>query len=238
VRNDDNSQFGAKTTGLLAYGYQMATNWRANASYGTGFKAPTFNDMYWPGGGNPDLKPETSENIEGTLHFETATQHAALTYYRNHVDNLIEWAPNAVGFWMPANVAKARLRGWTLAYDQQMGDFKLAASVDLQDPEDALNQKVLRYRARRIAKMALSRDFGAFNIGGELLASGERFNDAANTQKLDGYGIVNLTAAYRLAAAWSVFARANNIFDKDYTLVNDFATPGANLFVGIRYAGK
>ena len=238
VRNDDNSQFGAKTTGLLAYGYQFTDQWRANLSYGTGFKAPSFNDMYWPGAGNPDLKPETSENREASIHYETASQHASVTYYHNDVDNLIEWAPNALGFWMPANVAQARLRGWTLAYDSQLGDYKLSGSLDLQDPEDALTNKVLRYRARQIAKMAVSRDFGAFNIGAEVLASGQRYNDAANTQELAGYGIVNLTAAYRLAADWSVFARANNIFDKDYTLVNDYSTPGANLFVGIRYSPK
>ena len=101
-----------------------------------------------------------------------------------------------------------------------------------------MTKKVLRYRARQIAKIALSRDFGAFNIGGEVLASGERYNDAANTQELDGYGIVNLTAAYRFAKDWSVFARANNIFDKDYTLVNDYATPGANVFIGVRYSPK
>ncbi len=238
VRNDDNSQFGAKTTGLLAYGYQLTSNWRGNVSYGTGFKAPTFNDMYWPGAGNPDLKPETSENREGSIHYETASQHASLTYYHNDVDNLIEWAPNALGFWMPANVAKARLRGWTLAYDSQLGDYKLSGSVDLQDPEDSLTNKVLRYRARQIAKVAVNRNFGAFNIGAEILGSGQRYNDAANTQELAGYGIVNLTAAYQLAADWSVFARANNIFDKGYTLVNDYATPGANLFVGIRYSPK
>ncbi|MDD2742463.1 MAG: TonB-dependent receptor [Rhodocyclaceae bacterium] len=238
VRNDDNSQFGDETTGLLAYGYQFTDNWRGNVSYGTGFKAPTFNDMYWPGAGNPDLKPETSENIEGSIHFETATQHASLTYYRNEVDNLIEWAPNASGFWMPANVAKARLRGWTLAYNSQLGDYKLSGSIDLQDPEDTLTNKVLRYRARQIAKIAVSRYFGAFNLGGEVQVSGQRYNDAANTQALAGYGIVNLTAAYRFAADWSVFARANNIFDKDYTLVNDFATPGANVFIGVRYSPK
>ena len=238
VRNDDNSQFGAKTTGLFAYGYQVDSHWRGNLSYGTGFKAPTFNDMYWPGSGNPALKPETSENIEGSIHYETAAQHASLTYYHNDVRNLVEWAPNAQGFWMPGNVARAMLSGWTLAYDSQLGDFKLSGSIDLQDPENTDTNKVLRYRARQIAKIALSRNFGAFNIGGEILGSGQRYNDANNTQELAGYGIVNLMATYRFAADWSVFARANNIFDKSYTLVNDFSTPGANLFVGIRYSPK
>lgn len=238
VRRDDNSQFGGKTTGLLAYGYQFSSNWRGNMSYGTGFKAPTFNDMYWPGSGNPGLQPETSKNREAAVHYEIGQQHTSLTYYRNDVDNLIEWAPGAGGFWMPANVAKARLSGWTLAYAGQLGDYKLSSSLDLQDPEDLDRQKTLRYRARQIAKLALSRDFGAFNIGGEILASGQRYNDAYNTQELAGYSTLNLYASYRFAADWSVFARVNNVFDKDYVLVQDYATPGANAFVGIRYSPK
>ena len=238
VRRDDNSQFGGKTTGMLAYGYQFSSNWRANMSYGTGFKAPTFNDMYWPGSGNTDLQPETSKNIEAAVHYEIGQHHTSLTYYHNNVDNLIEWAPNSSGFWMPDNVAKARLSGLTLAYTGQLSDYKLSGSLDFQDPEDLDLQKTLRYRARQIAKLALSRDFGAFNIGGEVLASGHRYNDANNTQELAGYGTVNLYASYRFAADWSVFARANNIFDKNYVLVQDYATPGANAFVGIRYSQK
>lgn len=238
VRRDDNSQFGNKTTGMLAYGYQFTPDWRANVSYGSAFKAPTFNDMYWPGAGNPDLKPETSENREASIHYETSTQHTSLTYYHNDIRNLIEWAPNSSGFWMPSNVARATLSGVTLAHNGQFGSYRFYGSLDFQNPEDTDRQKILRYRARQIAKLGVSRDFGDFNVGGELLASGQRYNDAGNTQDLPGYAIVNLYASYRVAADWSIFARANNIFDKDYELVRDYSTPGANVFVGIRYSPR
>jgi vitamin B12 transporter len=238
LRRDDNSQFGNKTTGMAAYGYQFTPDWRANLSYSSGFKAPSFNDMYWPGAGNPNLKPETSENREASIHYETTTQHASVTYYHNDVSNLIEWAPNASGFWMPSNVASAKLSGWTLAYNGQFGSYRVSGSLDLQDPKDTERQKMLRYRAREVAKLALSRDFGDLNVGTELLASGQRYNDVANTQELSGYAIVNLFGTYRVAADWSLFARANNIFDKDYTLVRDYSTPGANVFVGVRYSPK
>lgn len=238
VRHDDNSVFGNKTTGTVAYGYQISRDWRANASYGTGYKAPTFNDLYWPGAGNPDLKPEESRNREFGVHYETTDHHASLTYYHNNIDNLVEWAPNASGLWFPANVAKAQLTGWTLAYEGQVADFRVNTSLDIQDPTDVERDKQLRYRARNIAKLGINRDFGPFSLGAELLGSGKRFNDANNTQKLPGYAILNLTAAYRFTDNWSIFARANNVFDKDYELVRDYATPVANFFVGIRYNTK
>ena len=58
VRRDDNSQFGAPTTGSVAYGYRFSPTWRARVSWGTAFHAPSFNDLYFPGFGNPGLAPE------------------------------------------------------------------------------------------------------------------------------------------------------------------------------------
>ena len=238
ARQDNNSQFGDKTTGMIAYGYQFTENWRGNVSAGSAFKAPTFNDMYWPGAGNPNLKPETSENREAALHYETATQHASVTYYHNRVDNLIQWAPVDAYNWLPSNVARATLSGWTFAYNGHLDAYTLSGSLYLQDPKDDILETTLQYRARKHGKIALSREFGRFDLGGEVIASGMRYNDAANTQVLGGYGTANLFANYRVGGDWSVFARANNILDKKYMLIQDYATPGANLFVGVRYAPK
>lgn len=238
VRRDNNSQFGNHTTGSAAYGYQIAQDWRANVSYGTAFKAPTFNDLYWPGSGNPNLKPEKSKNREAALHYETSQHHASVTYYRNQISDLIEWAPVG-GIWIPSNIASATLSGWSLAYNGQLaGGFKLSGSLDFQNPEDTDRNRILRYRAKRIAKLALSRDFGDFTVGTEILGSSERYNNVANTQVLPGYGTVNLFGSYRLDKDWTLFARANNVFDRKYELVRDYSTPEANLFVGIRYSPK
>ncbi|MGE5472000.1 MAG: TonB-dependent receptor domain-containing protein [Bacteroidota bacterium] len=243
-RQDRNSQFGNKATGMAAYGYQLSRDWRGNLSWGTAFKAPSFNDLYFPPDGygdvsNPNLKPETSKNREASLHYETSTQHASVTYYRNEVLNLIQWAPidpsDPYSGWTPQNVARATLSGWTLAYSGRLGDYKVSGSFDHQDPKDDVLQKTLIYRARDIAKLAVSRDFGALNVGSEILTSGKRYSDTANTKELGGYTLVNLSASYHVAKDWSIFARANNVFDTHYVLVKNYATPGANLFVGVRY---
>ena len=248
IRQDNNSQFGDKNTGMVGYGYQFASNWRGYLSGSTAFKAPTFNDLYYPPDGygdvsNPNLKPETSVNREASLHYETATQQASVTYYNNDVKNLIQWAPIDPTFvttygYTPSNVSSATLSGWTLAYNGKVGAYKLSGSLDLQNPKDDVLEKTLIYRAREIAKFGLSRDFGDLNIGGELVSSGRRFVDTANTQELGGYTLVNLRANYRVSQDWSVFARANNVFDKQYVLDNGYATPGTNVFVGARYAPK
>ncbi|KGM42333.1 hypothetical protein JY96_17695 [Aquabacterium sp. NJ1] len=248
ARQDNNSQFGDKATGMLAYGYQLASNWRAGLSWGTAFKAPSFNDLYYPADAygdvsNPNLKPETAVNKEASLHYEAVGLDVSITYYQNDIKNLIQWAPIDPTFvttygYTPSNVASATLTGWTLASSGKMAEYKVSGSLDLQDPKDDVLGKTLIYRAQKAAKFAVSRDIGNMNVGGEVQAYGRRFVDAANTQALAGYALFNLTASYRMTDGLLVFARANNVFDKKYVLVQDFATPGASLFVGMRYVLK
>lgn len=85
----------------------------------------------------------------------------------------------------------------------------------------------------------MSYDLGNWHFGSEFVASSIRYNDKANKNSLGGYGLLNLNAAYKINSDWSVQARINNVFDKNYTLAYDgtipYNTPGANLFVNIRY---
>lgn len=240
LRNDENSQFGHKTTGFAGYGYQFTPAWRASVAYGTAFRAPTFNDLYWPDAGNPNLRPETARNREAAVHYEAAGQHASATYYHNSVDDLIDWAPIAPGswIWQPANVHKADLEGLTLAYAGRVAGFDLRASADFQDARDADTDKQLRYRAREHGSLSVGRTEGPWNWGVEVAGTGKRYNDTANTQVLGGYGVVNLLGGYAIDREWSLFARADNVFDRKYERVATYATPGANVFVGVRYTPR
>jgi vitamin B12 transporter len=243
-RYDDNTQFGGKATGSAAYGYQFTDAWRASASYGSAFKAPTFNQLYWPNdgfsSGNPNLRPEQALNREVSMHYETAAHHASVTYFRNDIKDLIDWQETPPGSWfyIPVNVSEARITGWTLAYAGQVGGFDLRASADFQDPRDRMTDRLLQRRSTEHGVLAIGRNYGAWDWNVEVVGSGRRFGDAANTQRLAGYGLLNLQASYHLAKNWSVFARANNVLDKQYELAPDYGTPGANVFVGLRYAPK
>lgn len=235
LRRDDNSQFGAKTTGFAAYGYQLTADWRAHASYGTAFRAPSFNELYFPdtgfGGGNPDLKPELAKNREFGVDWEVGNHHLAAVYFNNKVSDLI-------ASWPPANVSKATLSGGSLAYDGRFADWQLGVSAELSRSRDDDTGKRLARRADEQLKAHVSRALGQWHLGAEWQLVGERYDDAANAKRLGGYGLVNLFADYRFERDWALFVRANNLFNKGYELARDYATPGANVFVGIRYAPK
>ena len=151
VRHDDNSQFGGKSTGFAGYGYQFTPDWRAHASYGTAFKAPTFNDLYFPlacfppfgcFGGNPNLKPELARNSEAGFDWERGNQHFSAVYFSNKVSDLID---NTLS--VPLNVSQATLSGTSLGYTGTFGAWSGGVNVDLQRARDDQTGKRLARRA-------------------------------------------------------------------------------------------
>jgi vitamin B12 transporter len=238
LRRDDNSQFGGRNTGSLGWGFQFDERWRASASYGTAFKAPTFNDLYYPLTygyvGNPNLRPETSHSRELALHYERPGHHGSVVWYSNRVSNLISWT----GHTSPVNIGTAELEGVTVAHTGRIGAFDDSVSLDWLDARDATTGKRLGRRARNTANAGIGQTLGAWQWRSEVQAVGQRFDDDANTKPLGGFTLLNLQGSYAVARDWSLFARLNNVFGKRYEWVADFATPGTNLFVGLRYAAQ
>ena len=242
LRHDDSSQFGSRLTGNLAYGYRITEELRANASFGTSFRAPSFNELYFPGFGIASNQPEKGKNVELGLRYETGASQFSAVYFRNQItDLLVNTTPCPVeqethAFGCAFNVDRALLEGVSLGGNRQMGNFTLRASLDFLNPRNRTTGALLPRRAKRHGSAALEYSVQQAKAGVELIVSGKRFDDAANTSQLGGYGVVNLFASYGLSTRWSLFGRWNNVLRKDYELAKGYATPGSNLFVGLRYS--
>jgi vitamin B12 transporter len=242
VRNDDISQVGSQSTGSVSYGYRVTNALRANASYGTSFRAPTFNELYFPGYGVASNKPEKGKNAEVGLHYDNGTTQYNAVYYRNRVTDLIVSTsvcpvnPAAFPFGCAYNVNEALLEGVSLGASTNLGNFTLRSSLDLQDPKDVTSNRQLARRAKKHGTLGVDYHAGAINTGAEVVLSGPRFDDTANQNRLSGYGLLNLHASYDFAKNWALFARWNNVLNKDYELAKGYNTAGSNVFVGARYS--
>jgi vitamin B12 transporter len=236
LRRDDNSQFGGYRTWQLGYGFRFTPATRAWANVGTAYKAPTFNQLYFPGFGNPSLRPEQSRGFEIGSQYVAQRLQLGAVYYRSKIDNLIV---NAGVPLAPSNIDKADIRGVTLTGKAETrGGAAIAGSLDLQQPEDGTTHKLLPRRARRHASLAASVPAFAGRASAEMIASSERYNDSANAQRMAGYGVLNLAYEQALRRQWKWFARINNATDKRYELVRDFNVPGRTFFFGARYEEK
>lgn len=186
ARHDEDSQFGSKTTGTLAYGYRLTPEWRAHASIGTAFKAPTFNDLYFPFSGNPNLKPEEALNREAGLVWERDGTSLSATYFNNRINNLIAWAPvdpaDPMGNWAPANVAEASIQGVELAASAMLWDYRVRASIDFLDTEDEATGDELGRRARIGGSLGIERATGPWTWGVEWNGQGRRYDRTPNAR--------------------------------------------------------
>ncbi|WP_149194281.1 TonB-dependent vitamin B12 receptor [Luteimonas suaedae] len=237
VRNDDNEQFGSHATGSLAWGLAFGPNLRLTASYATGFRAPSFNDLYYPFSGNPELDPEQSDNLNLGIAQARAGWSWSLDLYQNRVDDLINY--DATTF-RPVNVDQARLRGAELTFATALAGWDLSAQLSHVDPrnrsEGANHGRLLARRARNTGRIDLDRAFGAFRFGVTLNGAGHRFDDAANTTRLGGHATTDLRFEYAFHPEWTLQARASNVFDRTYETIAWYNQPGREYGLTLRYA--
>jgi len=234
-RQDDNEQFGANDTGNLAWGYALNPTVRTHLSWGTAFKAPSFNQLYFPGFGNANLKPEESESYEAGLRGKTPWGHWDVRAFQTNVSNLIATVDVGGGTFAPMNVDKARIKGLEAEIGARLAGWDTRAGLALMDPRDTGRDKILNRRAKRSLKIETDRVFGAWRLGTTWLVQGHRYDDVNNTVRLGGYGVLNLRAQYDLSKQWVMRANLDNVLDKTYQTVNTYNSPGRSLFVSLGY---
>jgi vitamin B12 transporter len=247
VRVDNNSQFDSHTTGLLGYAYRPTDALRLRVGAGTAFKAPSFDNLYLidPSGffvPNPNLKPETSRSAEAGVSYQMGTNRFSATYFDNRINDLIVFVTtDPVTFaGTVENLNNARINGVELGYQGSFASVQAYARVTFQNPVDDATGSMLPRRAKEFGSAGLNRSSGSWTLGGEVVASSARFDQPgeADGTRMHGYGLLNLTATYAFDREWSARVRWNNVFNRDYELVQNFNTPGSNVFVAVQYQPK
>lgn len=232
LRNDNVSGYGNKRTGSLGMDYDLNDNWRIGIAGSTGFKAPDFNDLYYPNFSNPNLKPEKSRNVEAHIAYRNDTSSIALTAYQNKIRDMIAYDAIAA---MPNNIDRAKIKGLTISAEHAFKNTKVYANVDFMNPRDDKSGKQLPRRAKQVYNLGVNHRMNAWDFGAEYQFVGKRYDDIANDVRLGGYSLVNLTATYDFTKNVGVQVRWNNVFDKNYTNAYGYNMPGSNVFVNLSF---
>ncbi|MEF2485530.1 TonB-dependent receptor [Vibrio mimicus] len=239
IRYDDDSAFGDQTTWNLGFGVAPSEYVEFVASTGTGFKAPTFNDLYWPGSGNPDLKPETSKSSEVGIRSYLSFIQIEISAYRNEIEDMIDWAPTGPGgAWIPSNIDNAKIEGIEIEALFETGVIEHRVSAEWKDPRDTSDDSLLIRRARE--NFSWVSTYTADNFGLSAVANyvGDRKDSTGKT--MDAYTVLDLSANYKLTEAITLGARVGNIFDKEYQTAHSsggkyYLGEGRNWFATVNY---
>lgn len=224
VRYDDNSWYGNDTNYNAGLAYRISPAVRIGANYATGFKAPTFNQLYYPGGGNPNLRPETSKNSEAFIELTGNNHKTRITGYHSDVSDLITG-------WPAQNISQATITGVTVSSDWQANNYLAGISYDYQEANsttpDATGTKTktnLTVRPEHKGTAYVGYTHDDFDIRAEYQKVGSYYMAGNHGSKMPSYSLVNLSGTYHLTPNVSITHRLNNLFNKKYATNESFGT--------------
>lgn len=228
LRRDRYSDFGGANSYYAGYGFAFNPQWKAVASISNAFRAPSFNELYYPFFGNPNLQPEKARSVEGGVEYQSTVGLVRMTAFETDYSNLITSVFDPVsGNFLAANVNRARVNGLETSWRGTLYGVDVRASFTMQNPQDLSANQLLSRHARHFGSVSAYKAFGPFSAGIEWNAAGER-QDSART--LGGYGLLNLTGRYQIARDWALSARVENLLNKNYQLINPYNTVSRGVF--------
>jgi vitamin B12 transporter len=251
IRQDDNDRFGTHPTFRIAPAVIAPfTETKFKASYGTGFKAPTLNQLFvsFPAFffvANPNLKPE--ESVGQDIGFEQPLLNNRIrfgsTYFHNDITNLIQFVVDPVTFSSTdVNVGKAITEGTENFVAATITDrIRVRADYTFTRTADlATGLELLRRPKEKWSANVIWNPIDPLTLSGTVLHTGS-FVDANREFSIPrllapGYTVVNVAADYALTDQIKVFGRVDNLFNVHYQNPTGFLQPGLGVFGGIRVA--
>ena len=245
VRRDANNRFGSVFTYKTAIAYLYApTQTKVRASLGTGFHAPSFQDLYFPLFANPNLRAESSQTAEAGIEqaFWNRRLVIDVTHFRTLFDDLIQFAFDPVNCdpilapvaFCPLNVAQARSEGQEVIVTiAPIPQATFMASYTHTTAKDTTTDMLLVRRPRSKASFGVTvKPIAALVLTADVDFVGRRLD---TTGAMAGrYWLARATGSYAVTRALQIFGRIENATDKDYQDVLGFNTSGRALYGGVR----
>jgi len=237
MRYDDHSTFGgafSSRTGLLYTIKPLEMRFKAN--FGSGFRAPALNELYFPFYGNLDLQPEKSTGYDLGVEKDFFGKKLVVgaTWFRQRYRNLIQSVEISPYTWTADNIGKAQTEGVEIKVSALPADnLKLNVSYSYLDAINKDTGAYLPYRSRNKFTSSVEYTVAKLTLIGEYLYVAKRF-DSFQNRDMSPYSLVNLKGSYLLHKNLSLFARIDNLLDKSYEEVAGYGTPGISVYGGVK----
>ncbi|UTV27620.1 TonB-dependent receptor domain-containing protein [Photobacterium atrarenae] len=239
LRYDDNEHYGSYKSWQLGAGWRFVEQMRVTANAGTGFKAPTFNDLYWPSFGNPDLEPEESENYEVALEGTHSLLDWRIAAYDNTVSNQIR----NQGQGEQLENQDVRVQGVELVASFETGPIHHDVALDLMDHENESDKKRLRRVPDEALKWNASYLADAYLLEVSYLYQGDSrdqyFDPVTFTNsevELKRYHLLDIAASYYVTEALTLQGRIANVLDEESVTAYGYNAAERSYFANVSYS--
>jgi outer membrane cobalamin receptor len=246
ARLDDYSNLSTEINPSLSMLYKLNESIKFHGLASRSFRAPTFNDLYWPatsypwGGGesgNPDLRPE--KGITEELGAEVRINRylvSGLTYFHSDYKQLIQWSPDENEVWRPENVNSAVIDSIELENKLFILDnLDLDLNYTCLMARDKDTHNYLVYQPKNKVDAALKyydHDGLLLKLKGQFV--GMRFADANNNNKVKSFYILGLSISKKFKPGLTCFVYIDNLLNRKYQVIKDYPMPGFSITGGLK----
>ncbi len=232
ARDDDNNRYGNFRSFNTAANFTADTGDIISISQATAFRTPTFNDLYFPGFGNPELEPEKSRIWALSYQKPYETGSVQVNGQRAVFNNLIAFNSN----FEAENVGKASINSISVSWRQEWSQsLSSTVSQDWVDAKDDESGERLRRIAPRSSKAILSHSWNKFSTQFEALYfEGSPIRDGGD--RLASYSLFNLSTNYQVSEKLDVGLRLDNISDREYETISTYPAPRRGWLLKTRFA--
>jgi iron complex outermembrane receptor protein len=236
-------------------GYQFPKSWSINAGGAVSYRVPTFNDLYWLPGGNPNLNPEDGKHLQ--MNISKAAQLKAINLevktmlYRSEVINWIQWQPTFSTVWTPDNIksvvnqgiefymkVSGKLQTWQWYFQGNAAIIKAEGQQNHLDNDQAKGEQLIYVPQHHAnAQFGISRKSFSLMIYHQY--TGLRYTASDHSQFLPAFQLSGIQVSQQIKGKRNVchvFASCNNLFNTDYQVMVMRAMPGRNFQIGINYS--
>ncbi|MCC5879298.1 MAG: TonB-dependent receptor [Idiomarina sp.] len=220
--------------GDAQYAKQFNPQFDALVKVSNGYREPGFNDLFWPGAGNPELNRERSQSVYTQLNYQQGPFSASVRPFYQRWRDLIAWAPVDTLLWQPQNVDRASSRGLTLTLQQQLSErLSLEGSLTLQDPRDDQHNQRLPYRATELGQLQLKYEVGLLTWA--LEAQGRNGLRTNNGEPLPGYVLYSGSWQWGPSELFFLSLRVDNFTNTRYAERVNWFEPGRQMRLGFTW---
>lgn len=242
ARKEFSDVYTAPLLYALGVSYKPANFYKIGLNSSKNYRMPTFNDLFWPGSGNPDLKAEKSIQFEIDNEFSFNQLKINVNAYHNEVTNLIQWIP--VGsISVPENVGKVRISGIEASanYNLKTGfhHIDFGAAYAYTQSQNQVLKKQLIYVPFHKFNGSVGYSFKRISAYLQTTYNSKVYTDSKNTKELSAYWLNNLGAEFGLGPkqSFKLGVQARNLGDKAYQNVMNRWMPGRNynLYINFKF---
>jgi len=237
LRKELSSDYESPFLFSLGSSYSFSSFYSLKVNLSRNFRIPTFNDLYWETGGNPNLKPENSFQAEIGNVFKYKKFALTQTLYYNKIEDLIRWVPGNTNNWSPVNTDRVNsygsetLLGWSNAYGKN--NFAVNASYAYTVSEDLATNQQLDYVPYHKFNSNISYSHTNWTVTGQFLFTGAVTTPSAKYNLVKEYWVSNLGLYYNFRSnhTLKIGLQALNLFNQLYQSVSQHYMPGRNFLI-------